>query len=580
MRIQGTIGPLATAMNICALAQGWRVDNGADIPDPWWLLTVNALSLTCTLIANVALLLRMTRRLSFAIANTVTILGWSMSCLLLIILVAVVPTCLRLPPPERQALSQGFYYAIIAAVLSFVVTALMLVTVSVAYKGDHGPEFKLTLKQRTLMLQTISFLVHLLTGAGVYSRIEGWAFLDAMYWADFTLLTVGIGNYAPSTHLGRALLIPYAASGIISLGLLVSSIRATVLERGEQRIARRILECEREKMVKWLNSPNSLGGDAESGRGRSDFILMRKVQKIAKWKRLWTFLLVSCAAWLFLWLVGAVVFWRTERNQHWSYFESVYFAYVSLMTIGYGSLYPQSNSGKPFYVIWSLLAVPALTILVSSLEGTIATVVRDATILIGELTILPGDLGFKERLRSISRISNPRRRSSTTRASTKDMRALRWRSLDSTNAGVDELDYNDPKGPNGSNIFLARNRRAFLLAREIRKVMDDIHESPPKRYTYEEWVWFLKLLDELSPAAADSDRNTAADRQSAHVGASSDGRGGNGPWSWLGDRSVLMADEAEAEWVLKRLCAALEKLLKTSDDQRRGPGPSTGDHLH
>ena len=93
----------------------------------------------------------------------------------------------------------------------------MLVTVYGAYQGHYDKEFQLTMSQRTLMLQTISFLVYLLAGAAVYSHIEGWLFLDAVYWADFTLLTVGIGDYSPETHLGRGLLFPFAIGGISKL---------------------------------------------------------------------------------------------------------------------------------------------------------------------------------------------------------------------------------------------------------------------------------------------------------------------------------------------------------------------------
>jgi len=57
-------------------------------------------------------------------------------------------------------------------------------------------------------------LVYLMAGAAVYSHIEGWAYLDAVYWADFTLLTVGIGDYSLQTHLGRGLLFPFAIGGI------------------------------------------------------------------------------------------------------------------------------------------------------------------------------------------------------------------------------------------------------------------------------------------------------------------------------------------------------------------------------
>lgn len=94
------------------------------------------------------------------------------------------------------------------------VATLMLVTVYGAYAGHYDKEFKLTMSQRTLMLQTISYFVYLLLGALVYSHVEGWAYLDAVYWADFTLLTVGIGDYSPATHLGRGLLFPFAIGGI------------------------------------------------------------------------------------------------------------------------------------------------------------------------------------------------------------------------------------------------------------------------------------------------------------------------------------------------------------------------------
>lgn len=56
----------------------------------------------------------------------------------------------------------------------------MVVTVIGAYLKQYDSEFKLTMSQRTLMLQTISFLVYLLCGAAVYAHIEAWEFLDAV----------------------------------------------------------------------------------------------------------------------------------------------------------------------------------------------------------------------------------------------------------------------------------------------------------------------------------------------------------------------------------------------------------------
>lgn len=48
-------------------------------------------------------------------------------------------------------------------------------------------------------------------------------------------LRIFLIKVVPSTTLGRALVMPYAIIGIISLGLLVSSIRNIVVERAHVR---------------------------------------------------------------------------------------------------------------------------------------------------------------------------------------------------------------------------------------------------------------------------------------------------------------------------------------------------------
>lgn len=94
------------------------------------------------------------------------------------------------------------------------------------------------------------------------------------------------------------------------------------------------------------------------------------------------------------------MFYKAEKNQSWSYFEALYFSYTTLLTIGYGDFQPVSNSGKPFFVFWSLLAVPALTILISDMGDTVVKSIKDVTIWIGEVTVLPSDEGsVKDRLK-------------------------------------------------------------------------------------------------------------------------------------------------------------------------------------
>ena len=199
-----------------------------------------------------------------------------------------------------------------------------------ALKGNYSKEFKLTISQRTLMLQTICWLVYLLLGALVYSKIEGWKFLDAVYWADFTLLTIGIGDpFTPKTHLGRAFLFPFAIGGIVYLGLVVGSIRSLMLDRTKKKLGARMAEKVRRRVIKRveaaehgskpINKIRGLDkktskrlaldphgyGEGEKKRREAEFNAMRAVQEMASKERQWVSLIVSSLLWLFL-----VSFWN------------------------------------------------------------------------------------------------------------------------------------------------------------------------------------------------------------------------------------------------------------------------------
>ena len=296
------------------------------------LIAVNAVSLVFALMANFSLLLNMARRLSFAIAQPITICGFYIASILLIALVATTSESLKLPAGERRALTGAFYYAIMAAGLYFVIASLMVVTVYGAFRGEYPKAFKLSMSQRTLMLQTMSFMVYLLGGAGMFAKVEGWLYPDAVYFADYTLLTIGIGDYAPATHLGRGLTIPFAIGGIVILGLVIGSIRSLVLERGKAKIGSRMVEKKREKLLERIEkgdrsemlsplrseSQASELGLSEKDRRRKEFELMRQVQHSAATKQKWNSLFISATATFALWFIGALVFYKAEYEQGWT----------------------------------------------------------------------------------------------------------------------------------------------------------------------------------------------------------------------------------------------------------------------
>jgi potassium channel subfamily K len=283
------------------------------------------------LIANASLLLNMGRRIPFRVAQPITILGFWIASILLIGLISYASSSRSFHEGVKgQALTQAYYYAIFAAGLYQIISYLMCVTVYGAYRGHYSKEFKLTVAQRTLMLQTIAFLTYLLLGALVYSHIEGWKFLDGVYWADFTCLTIGIGaDYTPKTHLGRGLLFPFAMGGIIFLGLVVGSIRSLILESGKKKMAARLTEKTRVRLLNDIeriskkksrlrrkgamglekDTTNALtefpgeGEISELERRQAEFEAMRKVQKWAATQR--KYMSLGTSTFAFAFLVGA-----------------------------------------------------------------------------------------------------------------------------------------------------------------------------------------------------------------------------------------------------------------------------------
>lgn len=453
-----------------------------------------------------------------------------LSSLCLIALLATAAGPLALHPQEEYIWSQAFWYGMWAAALYFFVAALMSVTAYGALRSHYPLDFQLTASQRTLMLQTIMFLLYMLLGALVFSTLEGWAYLDSVYWANVTLFTIGFGDIVVKTRAGRGLLIPYALVGIVSVGLVIGSIRSLVLERASRRLDARIVEKKRRRVVAAMlkqgkdsilrpirPSPPSPDGEecdptdtddgslSELARRKAEFNLMRLIQHEALVRRRWVATLVSTAPWLVLWLLGAFIFVKFEAPyQHWSYFEGVYFTFVSLTTLGYGEITPTSNGARSFFVFWALLALPTMTVLISNAGDTIVRVIRDATLELGKITILPGEHGFETDVQyALHKLS----------CGLLFGRKFSVRELTSVGSPRDEEGEGDGETIEREESSESQEPKAqfprpsssaeyhYLLISAISTISREMKTTPKKRYPFHEWAYYLYLVgeDERSP---------------------------------------------------------------------------------
>lgn len=140
-----------------------------------------------------------------------------------------------------------------------------------------------------------------------------------------------------------------------------------------------------------------------------------------------------------------------------------------------------------------------------------------------------------------------------------------------------------------------------MLISQIRKVYADVSAATPKKYTYDEWAYFLRLLGEdehdasyhkSAPALAADDAETVEENDTQGVSPAthrhrefqgsvqegaeapqrnmrdndnetSDRKSRATKWSWVGNRSPLMGDKNEAEWLLEKFFQRLEESLKS-----------------
>jgi hypothetical protein len=68
--------------------------------------------------------------------------------------------------------------------------------------------------------------IAIISGTGFYSLIEGLRFVDALYFSVVTLTTVGYGDFAPQTDIGKLFTAVYVLVGVGILLAFVTTVAA------------------------------------------------------------------------------------------------------------------------------------------------------------------------------------------------------------------------------------------------------------------------------------------------------------------------------------------------------------------
>jgi len=312
---------------------------------------------------------------------------------------------------------------------------------------------------------------------------------------------------------------------------------------------------------------------------------MRRIQQNTIRFKKWTALTTSSIAFLVLWLVGAVVFMLAEKDtQGLSYFQAMYFCYVSLLTIGYGDLSPRSNAGKAFFLLWSIWSVPTITVLISSMGGTIISSFQDATLKLADYTVIPKDdirKSLNHMYRSWKRRFSrnpppPSRRGSEVSAPTRrltNLNNINEHPLEGhfahENAEKLSMEMHNDKLPQDFKF----HELLTALTRSIRRVAKHMEYTPKRAYEYEEWVEFTRLIRACEYSKPSRVKGIRPG-ETVSIYENIDNDEGFVLWDWIGEDSPLLNEGREPAWVHDRLTKGLEELSKTRWEHHDQDGQS------
>ena len=290
------------------------------------------------------------------------------------------------PPLSRflKALYQG---------LTFPFPTLRQLTLeSTSTTADH----KLKVKQIGFSLREALFAiaVYLCFGAVSYHSTvlqahDGtlpWSFIDALYFSVVTFSTVGYGDLCPTSTIGKIFTILFGISGISILGIALSTIGSRLAEL-ESNMVKKARKASRQRLKAFWHALTEdehfkhlhLGRNNKKAKDDTNSNATPKKEEKEKkttttpeplWRQTLKSIFSKSIPAFAVIVVGGTIMGRVEG---WSLLDSIYYAFITAVTLGYGDFSPATKTGR----LWAILFIPLAVAAAGEVLGNVATTLQE-----------------------------------------------------------------------------------------------------------------------------------------------------------------------------------------------------------